>query len=154
MRYFDWTHHQADRHYENLCKEEDEIIAELESLPYIEAFNLWTLYGGYDTSGCDKPDFRKCAGFEYPDLAVIAYTTKEIRNSGHKWTMISRNREEKILYEGPARRFNFEPNHLEIELHSALKRGDVKLNTPIFSEGRQWSTMAQYLNIKTSKVAA
>ncbi|QIG77002.1 hypothetical protein EVB32_014 [Rhizobium phage RHph_TM39] len=141
MRSFDWSFKMADQSYPDKYRQEDEIIAELETLPYEEALDLMAKYGGGKTDGSDKPDYRKCPGFKYPDVALVSYNYKDHKKDcWDKWSLV-RNGVEDVIYDGPARRYKYETDHLGIIFEKYLKTGLITLDTPIFTEGRQWSTV-------------
>ncbi|QIG72572.1 hypothetical protein EVB97_014 [Rhizobium phage RHph_Y65] len=154
MRSFDWSFKMADQSYPDKYRQEDEIIAELETLPYEEALDLMAKYGGGQTDGSDKPDYRKCPGFKYPDVALVSYSYKDHKKDcWDKWSLV-RNGVEDVIYDGPARRYKYETDHLGIIFEKYLKTGLITLDTPIFTDGRQWLTVGGLEQFKKKDQAA
>lgn len=156
MRGFDWSFKMADQSYPEKYRIEDEIMAELETLPYEEALDLMNKYGGGNGDGSDKPDYRKCPGFKYPDVAVHRYSDREVVRTNSldpqvRWALVV-NQVEEIIYEGIRQRYKFETDHVQIAMDKLVKSKKINAETPVFTEGRQWSTIGE-LFIKDKEVA-
>ncbi|QIG71485.1 hypothetical protein EVB94_014 [Rhizobium phage RHph_TM40] len=142
LRSFDWTYEMADRP-PNLGPALQKMCDELEKLPYEEAKAIWNKYYVSKVGIMYFPDFRKCEGFKYPEVALISYSYKEHKLNNHeKWTLW-RNGVEDVVREGTPRRYTHEIDRLGEALRHLLNTGIIRLDTPIFTEGRQWSTVGE-----------